>query len=298
VLRLYRLYKDFVTEMEGIDGLFPFREPLDDLTDDPRQAIHLLLEQPTRATIAFRDLADLEVLWRISRYDRLWPAMITGGDTPLFQAANMVDLSLPADTAVPSTVDFTGSSHHAALTGPNGGGKSSFLRSVLQCVLIGQAYGVVPAERLVMRRFDWISSGLRLQDSPGELSMFETEVWFAAGLLERKGLGLVLYDELFHSTNPPDGIETARIFLDRLWGKSQVLSVVSTHVFDLVEAAPTEVQRLCCQAEAGPDGRIRYDYTVAKGICRISSVRSIWERFGLSPVLKSSSPHANPAKQD
>jgi hypothetical protein len=282
-IRLHAIYRDVVAEVEHFAPSFQFRESLDDLaTDDPRQAIHLLLEQPTRATIAFRDLADLEILWRMARCERLRPVSIVEGDTPLFQAANMADLSLPTGVAVPSTVEFTGSSHHAALTGPNGGGKSSFLRSVLQCVLLGQAYGVAPAERVIMRRFHWISSGLRLQDSPGELSMFETEVWFAAALLEREGVGLVLYDELFHSTNPPDGIETARIFLDRLWAKKQVLSVVSTHVFDLVEAAPAEVQRLCCEAtEEG--GRIQYGYSVGEGICRISSVRSIWERFGLAP---------------
>jgi hypothetical protein len=283
-IRLHAIYKEVVTEVERFAPEFHFRESLDDLAvDDPRQAIHLLLEQPTRATIAFRDLADLEILWRIARCDRLRSVHIaeSGPVAPLFQAAGMVDLSLPAEAAVPSTVEFTGASHHAALTGPNGGGKSSFLRAVLQCVLLGQAFGVAPAEKVVMRRFHWISSGLRLQDSPGELSMFETEVWFAASLLEREGMGLVLYDELFHSTNPPDGIETARIFLERLWAKEQVLSVVSTHVFDLVEAAPAAVQRLCCEAtEEG--GRINYGYSVDKGVCRISSVRSIWERFGLA----------------
>lgn len=284
-IRLHQLYKEFVAEVELVSPEFPFRESLDDLaTDDPRQAIHLLLEQPVRATIAFRDLAELEILWRISQSPRLNKATIVEpGQTPLVQAANMVDLSLSPEVAVPSTVEFTRTSHHAALTGPNGGGKSSFLRATLQCILLGQAYGVAPAERLVLRPFAWISSGLRLQDSPGELSMFETEVWFAAELLKREGVGLVLYDELFHSTNPPDGIETARIFLQRLWAKEQVMSIVSTHVFDLVAAAPETVQRLCCEATLA-DGKLQFGYAVGTGICRISSVRSIWDRFGLAAV--------------
>jgi hypothetical protein len=287
VIRVYQAYKSFMDDIRLLNLSFYFRDSLHDMEiTDPRRAIHLLMEQPERFRIALRDLADLEILWRIANCNSLHPAtVIEKGDHPLFQAESIVDISLTAETAVPSAINFTGKSHHAALTGPNGGGKSSFLRATLQCVLLAQAYGVAPAEALFIRRFGWISSGLRLQDSPGTLSMFETEVWFASNLLDRsssRGPGLVLYDELFHSTNPPDGIETARIFLDRLWKKTDALSIVSTHVFDLVEKAPESVQRLCCSARTRDDGVIEYGYSVETGICRISSVRSIWKRFGLS----------------
>jgi hypothetical protein len=285
-IRLFTLYKDFTGTCSRMGVEIPFRESLDDMPlDDPRQAIHLLLEQPRRLTLAFRDLADLEILWRMSQFELLAPATVSEtGDYPTLRGIGIVDLSLPPEIAVPSDVNFTGRSHHAALTGPNGGGKSSFLRGVLQSVLLAQAYGVAPAEALFIRRFGWISSGLRLQDSPGTLSMFETEVWFASRLLQRsstRGPGLVLYDELFHSTNPPDGIATADLFLGRLWSRSDVVSIVSTHVFELVEKAPEDVQRLCCQAEAGDDGELAYGFAVETGICRLSSVRSIWRRMGL-----------------
>jgi DNA mismatch repair ATPase MutS len=94
-------------------------------------------------------------------------------------------------------------------------------------------------------------------------------------------MGLVLYDELFHSTNPPDGIRTAERFLEQLWAKETILSIVSTHVFELVDSAPDSVQRLCCSAEE--DGEtLTFLYDVKPGICKVSSVKSIWERFGLT----------------
>jgi hypothetical protein len=286
-IRLYELYKHFTGTCSRMNLELPFRESLDDIElGDPRRAIHLLMEQPQRLTLAFRDLADVEILWRIANCEELQPANVAeSGDYPTLRGTGIVDLSLPPEIAVPSDVSFTGRSHHAALTGPNGGGKSSFLRGILQSVLLAQAYGVAPAINLFLRRFGWISSGLRLQDSPGTLSMFETEVWFASRLLERrspKGPGLVLYDELFHSTNPPDGIATAKIFLERLWGRSDTVSIVSTHVFEIVEAAPPTVQRLCCQASPGPDDELEYGFSVEEGICRLSSVRSIWRRMGLA----------------
>lgn len=287
VLRLAALYRAWANELEtrGLD--FPFREPLEDLdSDDPRRALMLLLEQPRRAELAFRDLAELELLWRIARSPLLRPATVlpSEGGGPLVQIRGGFDLRLGSG-AVPSDITFGDDSLHAALTGPNGGGKSSYLRAVLQCVLLAQAYGVAPAAACTLRRFRWIVSGLRLQDAPGELSMFETEVYFAAQLLRRTraeaGPGLVLYDELFHSTNPPDGTRTAEVFLKQLWQSNRVVSIVSTHVFSLVEAAPAAVQRICCKARVAADGEIEYAFRVEPGVCQVSSVRSIWKRFGL-----------------
>ena len=285
IIEIAKCYNYFMWDLEGLGVEFPFRNSLEEIDlEDPRRTIYLILEQPQRFQIAFRDLAELEILWRIAKCRLLNPVlMIEKGDSQLFQGTNIHDISLGLN-AVSSPLSMTCKSHHAALTGPNGGGKSSFLRAVLQCALIAQAYGVAPAEKLVLRRFDWIISGLRLQDSPGALSMFETEVYFAAELLNRptdNGPGLVLYDELFHSTNPPDGTRTADKFLQRLWAKEGVVSIVSTHVFELVEAAPSHVQRIQCNASILPDGDIDYLYNVKEGICRVSSVQSIWKRFGL-----------------
>jgi DNA mismatch repair ATPase MutS len=107
-------------------------------------------------------------------------------------------------------------------------------------------------------------------------------VFFASGILKREdGIGLVLYDELFHSTNPPDGIRTAELFLKSLWNKPSVVSIVSTHVFDLVDSAPEVVKKICCNAVEVGD-RIAFSYEVVPGVSKMSSVTEIWNRFGLA----------------
>lgn len=286
-IRLKALYNESAERFHRLRILFPFRGSLEILDDDSRRAIHLLIEQPERFRIALRDFAEMEVMWRIARSPDLFKSqLIMKGPMPLVQALNISDISLGPE-AVPSTASFTGNSHHAVLTGPNGGGKSSFLRALLQCALLTHAYGVAPAENFVIRKLSWISSGLRLQDKPGTLSLFESEVHFASQILKRgreEGFGLVIYDELFHSTNPPDGILTASKFLEALWKKSTVISVVSTHVFEIVENAPEAVQRICCGAEKGKRDTIKFLYDVRPGICKVSSVKSIWDRFQLFPV--------------
>lgn len=283
IIELKELYNSLINDCMKCNVKFLFRKSLESIPDDPRLAIRILMEEPERFRLCMKDFAELEILWRISQSPILKHATVLETGGPLLSSTSLKDISL-GDSGIPSSVYFTRDSNHAVLTGPNGGGKSSFLRAILQGVLLGQSYGVAAGKNFIIRRFGWISSGLRLQDAPGNLSMFETEVWFAANLLKREDKrgspGLVLYDELFHSTNPPDGTRTAGKFLERLWKRDSIMSIVSTHVFSLVENAPKEVKRLCCMAEE-KDGEIKYKYNVEDGVCTVSSVKSIWKRFDL-----------------
>ena len=292
-LRLQGLYEGLKGECSKLNISFEYRNSLNVLDPDFRRAIHHLIEEPERFKITLQEIAEFEILWRIARSPLLHPVkMLTDQASPVIHAKNLVDISL-GSKGIPSNFSFTVTSHHAVLTGPNGGGKSSFLRGILQCCLLSHSYGVAPAEDFVIQKISWISSGLCLQDNPGNLSMFESEVFFAANILKRKaedGLGIILYDELFHSTNPPDGVRTAEIFLKELWMRPFIGSIVSTHVFELVEAAPNTVQRLCCSAEEKKNG-LKFLYDVKPGVCRVSSVKSIWERFGLSAGKSRSEKH-------
>jgi hypothetical protein len=49
----------------------------------------------------------------------------------------------------------------------------------------------------------------------------------------------------------------------------------------LVENAPDNVQAICCPAAQSLDGRIRYSYKAEPGICQVSSVRTVWQKYGL-----------------
>jgi len=265
--------RDAIRRLNGLG--VKLSEALEELDDDPRRAFMIVKEQPDRLRLALKSLARLEIMWRIASEARLQPVAFGPG----LSLQDTVDISLKDPVA--SSVELGGDATHAVITGPNGGGKSSFMRAVLQAVLFGHSYGYAPATA-TMPRLKWIASGLQLRDSPGVLSMFETEVKFAAtALAAGAGPGLVLFDELFHSTNAPDGTRTATLFLEQLWSRTNVYSVVSTHIFPLIEAAPKGVKAICCQAKETPEG-VEYSYRVEPGICRVSSVKMVWERFGLA----------------
>jgi energy-coupling factor transporter ATP-binding protein EcfA2 len=281
LLELRQIIEEFRAETK--DMPITLTNLLDDLDPaDPRRAFMLIKEQPGRIHTAFRDLAQLEVLWRISQAKAFNPVMFKPDS---FSLEDMVDVSLKDGVASSLSLSEK-SQRHAVITGPNGGGKSSFLRATLQCTLLAHTYGMAPAKKAIMPRFLWIASGLQLRDTPGVYSMFETEVKFAADCARSArrgpGPGLVLFDELFHSTNPPDGARSAEVFLRQLWApESSAYSVVSTHVFPLVDKKPENVQAICCPGTEAPDGSIIYSYKAEPGICRVSSVRTVWDNFGL-----------------
>lgn len=249
--------------------------------DEPRATYAYVRDHGSDLKWIWRKLAEQEIIWRFATAAHLNFVIYTSTPNQLI-LNNFFDPSIPAKDRVPSTLVLQEPMQHSVLTGPNKGGKSSALRALCLNVWLAQTYGMAFATSVYMKPFNWIRSGLRLADLPGTESMFEREIQFATETLRMATSGksgIVLYDECFHSTNPPDGEKTAKIFLETLWKTKKVLSVVSTHVFSLVESAPPQIQRLCVPAEATPQG-IVYSFRLAPGICKVSSVEELYKKFG------------------
>jgi DNA mismatch repair ATPase MutS len=122
---------------------------------------------------------------------------------------------------------------------------------------------------------------LKPDDLPGSKSRFEREIEFTANTLRFNEPILIFIDELYHSTNPPDALRSCQIYCSHLWKKKNIISVISTHLFELVEKADENIQRLCCAASIDEDGDIHFEYTLKKGICRVSSVDELLKNNGL-----------------
>jgi DNA mismatch repair ATPase MutS len=131
-----------------------------------------------------------------------------------------------------------------------------------------------------MTPVEWVISSLRLEDRPGQASLFEREVSVAGDIVNRiregKTRGWVIIDELFHTTTPPDAATASQIFLQQLWLSEQTTSIVSTHLFSHAITAPDNVHRLCVESSANDEtGKINYHYTVGCGINTMSSVEEL-----------------------
>jgi DNA mismatch repair ATPase MutS len=90
-----------------------------------------------------------------------------------------------------------------------------------------------------------------------------------------------MMDEIFHSTNAADGLAASQVFLSRLYAKSGIVSIVSTHYKDLAETYKNQAMPLCMEATEQSDKTLTYSYKVVPGISDKSSVMEILKERGL-----------------
>jgi hypothetical protein len=247
---------------------------------DERQIMAWIAEDKQLLPEIYRAIGRVEITAAICREASLVPVEWSQSGTPYCRMEDAIDPLLPTEKRVPFTLVMGPNEHHVICTGPNRGGKSTFLRSTLTNIVFAQAWGVAFAKRCVMTPVEWVISSLRLEDRPGQESLFEREVSVAGEILKRvrtnETRGWVIIDELFHTTNPPDAATASQIFLQQLWNSERATSIVSTHLFSHAATAPYNVQRLCVESDFSEDtGKINYRYLVGRGINTMSSVEEL-----------------------
>jgi hypothetical protein len=250
---------------------------------DDRQVLAWLVQDKTLLPQIYRAIGQVEISDAICSCKSLVPVEWLQSSIPLCKMSEAADPLLVKENQIPFTLIMgpTGPlGHHAICTGPNRGGKSTFLRTVLTNLVLAHTWGVAFASKCIMTPVEWVISSLRLEDRPGQASLFEREVSVAGDIIGRirngNTRGWVIIDELFHTTNPPDAATASQIFLRQLWESNMVTSIVSTHLFSHAEEAPSNVQRLCLDSSIDEaTGQIDYKYQVVEGINRMSSVEEL-----------------------
>jgi len=279
LLRFQGLYQSIQHTLKG-SGFKLSANPFAAEITDARMLVAEAQLHPTYLKLALKKLGSVESLFCLAR-SNLTPVRWQKAGSPSLTLRNAFDYRVTSD-CVPFTVQLDSTKSHALLTGPNRGGKSTTLRAILSSCLLAHTYGCAFASYATMTPFENLYACLTAEDLPGKKSRFEREIEFTAMTLSpSSGHSLVLLDELYHSTNPPDAALACMHYTDQLWKREQTLSVISTHLFDFVEQAPASVQRLCCPATVKADQSIAYSYKLSEGVCRVSSVNELLVENGL-----------------
>jgi len=129
------------------------------------------------------------------------------------------------------------------ITGPNMGGKSTYMRQAALIVLLAQIGSYVPAAAaqigLVDRIFTRIGSS---DDLAGGRSTFMVEMTETANILHNASdRSLVLMDEVGRGTSTFDGLSLAWACAFHLAGKVKAFTLFATHYFELT-ALPDKVE--------------------------------------------------------
>ncbi len=140
---------------------------------------------------------------------------------------------------VPNDCVLDPSRHFIILTGPNMGGKSTYMRSVALIALLAYTGSYVPATRCVIGPIDRIYTRIGASDDlAGGRSTFMVEMTEAASILNgASDCSLVLMDEIGRGTSTFDGLSLAHAIGERLITGNRSLTLFATHYFEITRLA-------------------------------------------------------------
>lgn len=153
------------------------------------------------------------------------------------------------DTYVPNDIDLDRDGTRALLvTGPNMGGKSSYVRQVALIAIMGQIGSYVPAQSAKLGLLDAVFTRMGAFDNllAGE-STFMVELSETADILKQaSSRSLVILDELGRGTSTHDGVAIAQAVLDYMVRSMKSLTLFITHY-----------QHLASMVNSFPDHELR-----------------------------------------
>lgn len=123
------------------------------------------------------------------------------------------------------------------ITGPNMGGKSTYMRQTALIVLLAYIGSFVPAESATIGPIDRIFTRIGAADDlAGGRSTFMVEMTEAAAILNNAtDCSLVLMDEIGRGTSTFDGLALAWAIAHHLIETSKSLTLFATHYFELTQ---------------------------------------------------------------
>lgn len=210
--------------------------------------------------------------------------------TPMIRARGMWHTCLGLDSVRNSIKLGDSEPNSAIVTGPNAGGKSTFVKSLLVNVLLAQTFGVAAARRLTLTPFVYVSSQMNVPDCKGRESLFEAEMNRCKQKLDavrsRKGHVLIAMDEVFSSTEPTEGLAGAYAVVRAIVRNPNVVCVITTHFRGLCELGDEEdIENYQMAVGRGADGEITFPYKVARGVSDQHIALELLRKKGFDPEI-------------
>ncbi len=142
------------------------------------------------------------------------------------------------------------------ITGPNMGGKSTYMRQVALIVLLASIGSHVPASSCRLGPIDAIHTRIGAADDLANAqSTFMLEMTEAAQILHSASANaLVLMDEIGRGTSTFDGLALASGIATQLHNKTQCFALFATHYFELTEFPATHTAAVNMHVSAAESG--------------------------------------------
>jgi DNA mismatch repair protein MutS len=192
-------------------------------------------------------LASLAHIAALRNYCR--PQFITGGDgggsdLEIIEGRHAVieqqEMAGGSERFVPNDLYLNASTHTILLlTGPNMGGKSTYLRQTALMVILAQMGSFVPARSARLGVMDRVFTRIGASDNLARgRSTFMVEMTETAAILHTAtARSLILLDEVGRGTSTYDGLAIAWAAVEYLHARVRAKTLFATHYFELTELA-------------------------------------------------------------
>ncbi len=187
-------------------------------------------------------LAELDCLTALSSFisQERWiiPELIDAPTIDIVDGRHPV-LALTTPDFTPNDTRLDSNERMQVITGPNMGGKSTYMRQVALITILARIGAPVPAKTARIGTIDRIFTRIGAADDlAGGRSTFMVEMTEAALILNQAGeQSLVLMDEIGRGTSTSDGLALAWAIAQSLAEKNRCLTLFATHYFELTALA-------------------------------------------------------------
>lgn len=201
--------------------------------------IEQLAEQLSPLQDSANALSELDVLTNLAeRAETLgWTAPELSGEPgiKIQQGRHPVVEQVQDTPFVPNDLDLSDQQRMLIITGPNMGGKSTYMRQTALIVLLSHIGSYVPAHQAVIGPIDQIFTRMGSSDDlAGGRSTFMVEMTETANILHNAtDKSLILMDEVGRGTSTFDGLSLAWACAHHLATKVTPYTLFATHYFEL-----------------------------------------------------------------
>ncbi len=257
-----------------------------------------LATQTSKMMMQAQSLAHLDVLASLARISQSknWvrPTLTNEPNLDIQQGRHPIVEQVAQHPFVPNNCQLHDACRTQLITGPNMGGKSTYMRQTALIVVLARIGCNVPATTATIGDFDRIFSRLGAGDdlSKGQ-STFMVEMIETANIVNHaSSQSLVLLDEVGRGTGTFDGMAIASAVAQRLTQTNQARTLFATHYFELTEL-PTHLDGIQnVHLDATHDrGNIVFLHQVKPGPATKSYGIQVAGRAGLPPDVIKTAQH-------
>jgi len=188
-------------------------------------------------------LSELDVLTNLAeRADTLGlntPTLTDKKELSIEAGRHLVVEQLLEQRFVPNHIALDADNHTLIITGPNMGGKSTYMRQVALITLLAHIGSFVPASKARIGMIDRIFTRIGASDDLASgRSTFMVEMTETANILNNATEhSLILLDEIGRGTGTYDGLALAWACTEHLAKKTKCFTLFATHYFELTSLA-------------------------------------------------------------